>query len=49
MAYENQIKCERCGKSIPDVHEDADKSALLCDLCYEEMNEADDLKDYGDK
>jgi hypothetical protein len=36
MAYENQIKCKRCGKSIPDVHEDADKSALLCDLCYEE-------------
>lgn len=34
MAYEKQTHCVECGISIPDVHEDADKSALLCDTCY---------------
>lgn len=33
MAYDNQIKCCSCGISIPDVAEDAPKTALLCDKC----------------
>ena len=34
MAYENQIKCARCGNSIPAEAEEADPAALLCDSCY---------------
>jgi RNA polymerase-binding transcription factor DksA len=37
MAYENQNKCERCGISIPFVHEDADFEASYCDKCLEEV------------
>jgi len=35
MAYENQIKCNRCGKSILPMPEDASPEELLCDGCYE--------------
>ena len=33
MAYENQIKCEGCGISIPPQPEDADAAELMCDTC----------------
>lgn len=36
MAYENQIKCILCGKSIPQMPEDANNDELICDGCYEE-------------
>jgi hypothetical protein len=39
MAYENQIKCIRCGKSIPPMPEDASSWELLCDLCFEEVED----------
>lgn len=47
MAYENQIKCIGCGKSIPDVPEGSPAEALLCISCYEEAekeaeNDADE-------
>jgi len=35
MAYPDQIKCNRCGKSIPPMPEDSDREELLCDSCYE--------------
>lgn len=37
MAYDKQIKCIKCGKSIPEMPEDASDEELLCDLCYEEQ------------
>jgi len=53
MSYEKQIKCEDCGISIPDVPEDADKEALLCDKCAQlaemrEIKEADVWADYSE-
>jgi len=38
----NKIKCTGCSISIPDVPEDADKDALLCDSCLKlkEVNDA---------
>lgn len=36
MAYENQIKCIKCGKSIPPQPEDASYEELLCDACHKE-------------
>ena len=39
MAYENQIKCDSCGVSIPDVPEPAvcgaaiDIEELMCEMC----------------
>ena len=41
MAYENQEKCLRCGKSIPQQPEDAAAEERLCDLCYEEITGKD--------
>ena len=35
MAYDKQIKCPNCGVSVPDVPEDADKEAMLCNACYD--------------
>lgn len=34
MAYRNQEKCLKCSISIPQVSEDADPDAHLCDSCY---------------
>lgn len=34
MAHENQIKCPRCGCSVPDVPEDAGESETLCNHCF---------------
>jgi hypothetical protein len=39
MAYENQTKCIYCGISIPDPEEGAEGTALLCDKCYDELEE----------
>lgn len=44
MAYDKQIKCTRCGMSIPDVPEDADESELLCDRCAKFV-EVEQLRD----
>jgi len=32
-----KIKCIECGKSIPDVPEDACYEELLCNECYERL------------
>ena len=40
MAYKNQIKCLECGISIPPVPEDATTEEMLCDICYEETENA---------
>lgn len=44
MAYENQIKCTSCGKSIPPQPEDATTDELLCDLCLASLIEGDFVK-----
>ena len=36
MAYQNQIKCIECGKSIPPMPEETTYGELLCDSCYDE-------------
>ena len=43
MAYDKQIKCSSCGMSIPDVHENADAEALLCNRCHK-LKEVDDAR-----
>lgn len=43
MAYEKQIKCINCGKSIPPMPEDASPEELLCDLCNEQREKVQDM------
>ena len=45
MAYERQDKCSNCGISIPEAHEDADPSAMLCDTCYEKDEHEEPTED----
>lgn len=45
----DKIKCIECGKSIPDVPEDASYEEHLCEGCYVEYEyeiEAEYLRDY---
>ena len=41
MAYKNQIKCVRCGKSIPEMPESTEPKDQICDLCYENIEACD--------
>jgi len=36
---ENKIKCPECGISVPDVPENATQDELLCNSCYDKLEE----------
>ena len=41
----DKIKCPECGISVPDVSEDSDYEATLCNACYEQSEISTDVEE----